>query len=75
MLITALESHLKEELSVEYIKTKLTGEYERRTLNKNIPIMHMHAFKGKEERGRNSVSSTPVMERTTTKMINMNKGK
>lgn len=37
--------------------------------------MHMHAFKGKEGRGRNSVSSTPVMERTTTKMINMNKGK
>lgn len=32
VLITALESHLKDELSVEYIKTKLTGEYERRTL-------------------------------------------
>lgn len=47
-LITALENHSEKELSVEYIKIKLIKEYKRREQNRNISVMHTHAFKGKE---------------------------
>lgn len=47
-LITALENHSEKELSVAYIKIKLIKEYKRREQNRNISVMHVHAFKGKE---------------------------